>query len=166
MGNVLLIFESNLARELIDLIDTRLSKLAVDSTETEIPDELGYFDSMEHLTGLGFVTCQTYITAVYGILKIDKKKALSKGAHHSSGSTIPVIVNAAANYWKHNNEWELDKTDKQRKIIEKTFESIGFPVNLDYPLSGVLTEISEHNYVSFMSVFRKLEVWKNELQNA
>lgn len=155
-----------MARELIELIDNRLSKLAKDSTETEIVYELGYFDSMEHLTGLGFVACQTFMAAIYGISKIDKNKALSVGPKHSCGSTIAAITNAAANYWKHNNEWVLDKSTKQKKIIEAMFEEVGFPVDTEYPLSGVLTELSEPNSASFTSVFKKLEVWSKELQIA
>jgi len=155
-----------MARELIELIDNRLSRLAMDSTETEIPYELGYFDSMEHLTGLGFVACQTFMAAIYGISKIDKKKALSVGPKHSCGSTIAGITNAAANYWKHNNEWVLDKSPKQRKFIEDAFEDVGFPADTEYPLSGVLTKLSEPNPASFMSVFRKLAVWSKELQIA
>jgi len=126
---------------------------------------LGYFDSAEHVTGLGFVTLQTYLTAVYGILKINKKIALNRGPIHQDGNTIAKIVNDAANYWKHNNEWSLDKNSKQRELIENTFESVGFPIDLDYPLCGVLAELCVPNYASFLAVFNKLEQWQTNLEN-
>ena len=166
MANILLTVETNLARELIGLIDEKLSELSRKSTETEIADLLGYFDSMEHLTGLGFVTCQTYMTAVYGITKVDKKTALSFGPFHSYGASIAEVVNAAANYWKHNNEWSLDKTPKRREAIEATFKDIGFPIGTEYPLSGILTELAEPDDASFMPVMNKLRTWENEVQNA
>jgi hypothetical protein len=39
---------------------------------TEEADALGYFDRAEHITGLGFVACQAYMTATYGRRKIQK----------------------------------------------------------------------------------------------
>jgi hypothetical protein len=42
---------------------------------------------------------------------------LQLGPKHSDGNTIVKIINDAANYWKHNNEWSLDKTPKRRELI-------------------------------------------------
>ncbi|MCH7558043.1 MAG: hypothetical protein IIB56_11370, partial [Planctomycetes bacterium] len=44
------------------------------------------------------------------------------------------------------------KKDKRRENIEKAFESVGFSVDLDYPLSGVLTELSLPGEARFQSV--------------
>ena len=103
------------------------------------------------------------MSSVCGNLGVSKGKALASGPSHSSGNTKAQIVNHAANYWKHNNEWDEGKRDKQREVIEKAFESVGCPVNQDYPLSGVLYEISLPGQARFQSVLGALEVWKDEL---
>src|SRR3546814_5933127 len=83
---------------------------------------------------------------------IDKSAALRKGPQHPGGLSKVQIINHAANYWKHNNEWALTKPDRRRELIEKAFDSVGFPVGTDYPLSGVLTELSEPHFASFAVV--------------
>jgi hypothetical protein len=166
MNNLILDYDLSLLKELIRTIDQQLDQISEKSMQVDDADSFGYFDSAEHFTGLGFVACQTYLTAVYGCLKIEKQHALSMGPLHSSGQTKVQIINHAANYWKHNNEWSLDRNSAQRKIIENTFESIGFPINIEYPLSGVLTEVASPEPAAFEPVIALLEVWTNVLYKA
>ena len=155
--------ELNTLRALIVIIDDHLSNICEKSLEVDDPDSFGLFDSAEHLTGLGFVACQTYMATVYGNLNIEKQLALNMGSKHRGGRTKAQIINHAANYWKHNNEWVLDKSATRRKAIESAFESVGFSVGTDYPLCGVLTELSAPFEASFRSVIDMLELWKTEL---
>ena len=152
--------------KLISVIDKHLSEICEKSVEVSDADSLGLFDSAEHAVGLGLVACQTYMAAVYGSLQIEKSRAISFGPKHSGGLTKIQIINHAANYWKHNNEWSLDRTVARRAAIERAFESIGFPVGTDYPLSGVLTELAEPNYASLSPIISILEAWKAELINS
>jgi len=163
--NILLTFETNLTGELVDIIDGKLADIIDQSTSVDDPDAFGYFDSAEHLTGLGFVACQAYMTAVYGVLGVKKKQAMSFGPLHQCGNSIAQIVNDAANYWKHNNEWALDKSQKRRELIETTFEKVGFPVGTEYPLSGILTELASPDFASFKPIYGKLNEWKGMLQS-
>src|SRR3546814_11527592 len=89
---------------------------------TEGADERGYVDVAEHRTGLAFVACQTYMATVCGAVGIDKSAALRKGPQHPGGLSKVQIINHAANYWKHNNEWALTKPDRRRELIEKAFD--------------------------------------------
>lgn len=152
--------------KLISVIDKHLSEICEKSVEVSDADSFGLFDSAEHAVGLGLVACQTYMAAVYGSLQIEKSRAISFGPKHSGGLTKIQIINHAANYWKHNNEWSLDRTVARRAVIERAFESIGFPVGTDYPLSGVLTELAEPNYASLSPIISILEAWKAELINS
>src|SRR5689334_5073745 len=131
----------NLLQQLVHIIDQNLEQMSQQAVEADDPDSLGYFDRMEHLTGLGFVACQTYISSICGSLRFEKHQALGIGPLHSSRQTKDQIVNSAANYWKHNSEWILEKNDRQRKRIEESFDLVGFPIDTDYPLCGVLTEL-------------------------
>jgi hypothetical protein len=166
MSDILLDVNLNLLTELINIIDQQLDNTIRQSRGVDDPDGFGYFDSAEQITGLGFVVCQTYVATVCGRLLVEKEKALTVGPQHPSGQTKVQIVNHAANYWKHNGEWPLDRSPKRRMIIEAAFESIGFPVNTEYPLSGVLTEVASPESAGFKPVIAALELWKNELSKA
>ena len=112
---------------------------------------------------------QQYITVVRGDLKKEKKDALSKEPKHENGNTFAKIVDASADYWKHNGEWPLD-TDRNRKgkeDIEAIFETISInspiSVNDDYPLGNILFELSRTEKKQFNAVFKKIQEWRNEL---
>ena len=159
-------YDLSLLREIAVLLDQQREEIGQAATQVEDADSFGYCDSAEHITGLGFVACQTYMSSVYSYRRMEKPKALSVGPFHASGQTKAQIINHAANYWKHNNEWSLDNNSKQRKHIEEAFESVGFPVNTDYPLSGILAEITDPENARFEAVIRILDVWRSQLQEA
>ncbi len=52
-------------------------------------------------------------------LNIKKSRALAFGPKHRSGRTIAAIVNSAANFWKHRDEWKLEGNQARR---EQTLE--------------------------------------------
>jgi hypothetical protein len=156
-------YELEPLKNVVGIVDQHLARIIKESMEVDDADSFGYFDNAEHITGLGFVACQTYMSSVCGNLKIDKQKALSIGPFHSSGQTKVQIINHAANYWKHSNEWSFEKNDKRRKYVENSFELVGFPVDTDYPLSGILTEVVFPEYASFQPIVIFLETWRNEL---
>jgi hypothetical protein len=156
-------YDLDLLRTLIRIIDQHLNEICKIAKQASDPDSFGYFDDAEHITGLGFVACQTYLSSVYGRLKIDKRLALSVGPLHSSGQPIVQIINHAANYWKHNSEWSFDKNPKQRKSVEDSFKSAGFPVDTHYPLSGILTALASPDRPAFESILNALESWKDGL---
>ena len=157
-------YDLNLLQNLIHIIDQHLDHINKEALQVEDADSFGYFDNAEHIIGLGFVACQTYLSSICGYLKIDKRKALSVGPLHSSGQTKAQIINHAANYWKHNSEWSFDKNSKQKKFVEEAFELIGFPVNTDYPLSGVLTEVVFPDKAAFDPIIKILESWRDDVQ--
>lgn len=163
--NVLLTLETTLIGELVETIDKNLAEMVDRANVVEDPDSFGYFDGAEHLTGLGFVACQTYITAVYGILCVEQPKALSCGPRHRCGNSIVQIINDAANYWKHNNAWSMEKRSGRRERIENTFKNVGFPVGTEYPLSGVLSELVSPCPVSFGHILKILGEWRSIVQH-
>ena len=118
---------------------------------------------MEHLVGLATVIGQTYIATVCGVASIDKRSALKKGPFHSGGKTKVEIINHAANYWKHNNEWGIESSDRRRKAIEEAFDTVGFPVGVDYPLFGVLTTLADSEFASIEALAGILRDWKLEV---
>lgn len=151
---------------LVLAIDQQLSEICKKAVSTEGADEFGYYDAAEHATGLGLVACQTIIATVCGRLGIEKSTAFKLGPVHAGGLTKVQIINHAANYWKHNSEWSHERTDKRREAIARAFDSVGFPVGIDYPLSGVLTELAAPEYASLSAVLSVLEEWKSTVINS
>jgi len=156
-------YDLELLKDIVGIIDRYLETINQRSTEVDDPDSFGYFDQVEHVLGLGFVACQTYIVAACGHLGMKKQDALSFGPQHSSGQTVVQIVNHAANYWKHSDEWLLDKNHKKKKYVEIAFEAMGFSVEADYLLSSVLTEITSPRKANFESLIELLISWKEGL---
>ena len=73
-------------------------------------DSSGLCDKGEFLTGLSFTICQKYISATIswfnlGENKFNKDNALKLGPLYNGQTTHAQIINAAANYWKHSDEW-------------------------------------------------------------
>lgn len=156
-------YDLELLKDIVAPIDHYLEAIIQKSREVDDPDSLGYFDRAEHIIGLGFVACQTYIITLCGYLRVRKQDAFSFGPKHQSGQTVVQIANHAANYWKHNGERIMEKNEKQRKYVEKAFAALGFPVGTDYPLSGILAEITHPQPVKFVSLIGLLTDWKDEL---
>lgn len=159
-------YDLDLLADVIHVIDEQLEKIVHRSSSVVDPDAMGYFDRAEHIIGLGFVACQAYMSSTYGFLRVPKQVALTRGPRHSCGRTLANLVNHAANYWKHNSEWPLEKSHRQKAKIIAAFEAIGFPVGTDYPLRGVLTELAAPHEASFAPIVATLETWRNEVEAA
>ena len=106
-------YQKGLTSQLINIIDERIDEL-YDLIENSHIDDESIFESIEHIVGLGFVVLQQYIAVVYGNLQKEKEDVLPKGPKHKSGNTFAKIVNASADYWKHNSEWPLDTTRNRK----------------------------------------------------
>ena len=161
-------YQKGLTSQLINIIDESIDELWPLIKNSHIDDER-IFEIIEHIVGLGFVVLQQYMTVVYGDFKKDKKDALSKEPKHESGNTFAKIVDASADYWKHNGQWPLDtpRNRKGKEDIEAIFEtiSINSPVSVNdyYPLVNILFELSHTENRRFNAVFKKILEWRNEL---
>jgi hypothetical protein len=97
----------------------------------------GLFDWGNALCGLGFVACQQYLNATYKHVSPSKKKksAIRSGPKFSASLFCAEVVDAAANYWKHQGEW--DGTGSQEKQTRAVLDSV-FPSNKEWVMANVL----------------------------
>ena len=130
------------------------------------PDSFGFFDRLEHLTGLGFVACQIYIASTYSHIGLSKESALTLGPQHHCGISIVAVVNHAANLWKHQDEWALQRNERARDRIIKAFEDLGYPALGEYPLSGCLAELCTPEEARFRRLLPHLVQWREKLRKA
>ncbi len=168
-GNVI-VYDPDLEMlaEVLEVIDRQLATVFDGWDDAEEAVQLGYLDRSEHITGFGFVACQTYLTATYGFLDVAEYKWLDVGPVHRTGLRIVKIVNDAANFWKHHAAWHLDKSPKspeRQKRIRDTFGALGVPDDSDYPLSSILTGLTVPDAAAFKSLVAKLAAWRDELRS-
>jgi hypothetical protein len=136
------------------------------AVDPELADQFGDFDRAEHVTGLAFAACQTYLTATCGHVGVSKDRALAVGPLHPSGRRVVSIINHVANYWKHKDEWGLDRDKARQNRIAAAFDAIGFPVGAEYPLSGILTELCSPAEAAFSSLVPLLVAWRDDARDA
>jgi hypothetical protein len=156
-------YDMRLLSRLLTGVDQQLDEFETEFQSMEEADMFGAYDWAEHVAGVGFVACQTYITATYPMTRVSKDVALGSGpVHSSSGRTVARILNAAANFWKHNPEWPLQNNDARHNAIRAAFEDLGFPADGEYPLSGILTELTG-GHARFTYILPFLEQWRDSL---
>lgn len=125
-------------------------------------------DSAEYWVGAGFVACQKYIAATAAVLDVEKRDALDLGPVHSGGATIASLVNAAANAWKHGDDWMEaairasssgvpEPRNKQKDRALDLLDTVLDDRSWNHPLSGTLAALGGD--VSFASLLPLLVEW-------
>ena len=155
--------ELGILTDLYEFMDQKLSELCDLSAECRDPDASGYYDLMEYLTGFGLVALQTYLTETAASAGLRKHETFHLGPKTSSGVSKIAILNAAANFWKHKEEWVLDGGEKRKAAVESLFEEVGYSCDIDYPISGVLTELLSPLEVGFSSLLVPVKTWRDDL---
>jgi hypothetical protein len=158
-------YDLDLLEHIMRILDAQLDRDCDTANASSDPDGFGLFDRMEHLTGLGFVACQTYLVSAYGSIGIPKDIALQCGPLHCPSLSVAGLVNHAANLWKHQDEWALQQNTRARDRIIKAFDDLGLPALGEYPLSGCLAEICYQTEARFRSVLPFLIQWRDALRS-
>lgn len=122
----------------------------------DLADQCGMPDMVEYLVGLGFAACQGYITGVCAELGVSKKAALAVGPKHEDGATVASLVNHAANWWKHSDEWEypLEGGPLRTHDAVKSVEVSG-----QFPLYDVLAALANSQRPLFRDLMVQLAAW-------
>jgi len=130
-------------RDIATVLDARLDAIVahIDKCPDADADGDGLSDIAEGLFGVGFVACQQYMVATASWLSVEKSKALACGPVHTCGDTVASIVNHAANYWKHGDEWSLGKSEKQQAKTQDGLEAILADIEGGYPLTVILARL-------------------------
>lgn len=158
-------YDLDLLKHITGLLDAQLDRDCDAASVSPDPDGMGLFDRMEHITGLGFVACQTYLASVYGSIGITKDLALQCGPLHRPSLSVASLVNYAANCWKHQDEWALQQDTRARDRIIKAFEDLGLSTLGEYPLSGCLADLCNGKEARFRNVLPFLSQWRDALRN-
>lgn len=143
------------------MLDTIVEDLDEATSRTTDPESSGVCDLSEEVLGLGFVACQRFLVAATRCHGREKQTALKMGPHVKGNLTIAQIVNGAANYWKHHDEWWNEAPSPSKKCPLKLFEdSIDFH-NLLSSISAWL--LGSHYRLSHLLPL--LDDWQNEISS-
>ena len=146
--------------EFLEFIDSKLLQIESEASESFDPDAMGLFDRGEYFIGIGFVAVQQHLNESLIEKYLKKNDAFSLGPVHSSNASSISIINAAANWWKHESEWQrLEQTPNN------TYKTImGISEQQDYALSNVLASFSDSDELSFTkSIIPCVEQWTKEI---
>ena len=156
-------YDLDLLSQLLKVLDEQLERFEDECQSSEDADAFGLYDWAEHIAGIGFAACQTYLAATYPVTRVAKVDALRLGPlHSSSGRSVAAILNAAANFWKHHPEWPLEKSKTRQDTVRAAFEDLGYAVDGEYPLSGILTELTG-GQARFKPILPLLTQWRDQL---
>lgn len=162
-GDEIAFYDISVITELLRGIDAQLSKLAKEIDNCPDPDSFGLCDLAEGICGMGFVACQWYLSTIYGWLKADKSDALKLGPRHLSGLTCVQLLNDAANYWKHREEWSLKQNREKAARTISNISKLGIDCENDYVLSCVLVSISPSKKMQFAPLIPSLKSWTKQV---
>ena len=152
---------------LCELLDERLTWIQTQCDGAVDPDAMGLIDDFEYYSGLGFVACQRYLTATCQWCRVEKRVALAIGPHHDSGQAIVTLLNAAANYWKHVDDW--NPAAVARRDVEQLHPRQQRTIHViqtvtpwsDYTCANLLGELTAQS--RFVEVMPVLEVWRERV---
>lgn len=89
----------------LKLLDIEISQINASIASSHDPESDGLCDAGEYFIGHGFIAIQRYITATRTGLGISLTDALKVPPIMEGGLSFAAALNAAANYWKHMEEW-------------------------------------------------------------
>jgi hypothetical protein len=163
VDNVIADPELGLLADLYEFLDSKLEKLCDESVLCNDAESSGYYDQIEYLTGFGLIALQTYLTETSAFFGLRKHETFDLGPKTSSGVSKIKILNAAANFWKHREEWIFKGEEKQAEAVSILFGEVGYSIDTDYPISGVLTELLDPLEVRFSSLLIPVRAWRDDL---
>uniref|UniRef100_UPI002FCA2867 hypothetical protein n=1 Tax=Vibrio metschnikovii TaxID=28172 RepID=UPI002FCA2867 len=146
--------------DLLALLDSKLEQLMEQVESSLDADSLGIFDRAEYFIGVGFVAIQQYISDTMYKSEFSRRDAFTHRAVTSLGSTHISVINSAANWWKHESEWDWYS---ESGISNKTYLSLSNVVDPEnYPLSNVLAFLIGERKFCLSSVIPLLEQWRDQ----
>lgn len=150
-------------QELCEMLDEKLAEIESRIEESADPDLDGLCDQGEYLIGLGFVAIQQYLVETIMLTGLSKSEAYELGPKHPSGATCVGLINACANWWKHEPEW-FDAgavPNNGLKSFDLVTEVTDSP---SYQLSNVLASFCEDGEkVGFSCVVAQLKEWRSNV---
>ncbi len=162
-GGCVIDFDLVVLVELVSVIDKQIARIEVEISQSPEPDGFGCYDRLEAMIGLGFVACQQYINATYAQLGTKdeaKWRVVASPPTHSCGKEFAQIVDAAANLWKHRDEWPIQTNKVHEKRTREVIDTLT-PSTEAYVLCNLLYELAPLVQPRFAQILEALTRWRD-----
>jgi hypothetical protein len=159
------VLDFQLLEQLLAVIDQEIDKLEGAYSGHPDPDGAGLFDRTNDVCGLGFVACQQYLNVTYpklGFSKTDRSTAIQGGPQYSEHVSYAQAIDAAANFWKHQGEWDGAGTRERntRAVLDRIY-----PTSDSYVMANVLHRLlGEPETPRFAGFAARLREWRDALK--
>ena len=156
-------------KDFLALLDSKIDEIEKRIKLSSCPDSDGLFDEGEYYTGLGFSAIQQYLACAYPQKNINKNTALNFGRKINEKTSVINIINATANYWKHQEEWGIKNiVEKDLLALEpnarRTIQLIQEVTPWDdYTCSNVVASLTQSNSFKLTPLIPIIEEWLNEM---
>jgi hypothetical protein len=121
------------------------------------PCALARWGSPGQSTRVYLDACQSYLASTSSDLKVKKVVALKRGPKHPYGLTIVGIINHAANFGKHDDDWSLPSSPCE--ALDKLFVD-----DSEYSLTTLLRALVFAPSNRLQAVLPHLRRWRDALQ--
>ena len=169
IGNKFADGDLEFTRDFLEHLDVKLIQITNKISLSSDPDSEGLLDHGEYYIGVGFSVTQNYITSTYPQLDVKKWDALKFGSKVSNSLTVMELLNAGANYWKHQEEWGFENIisknlEELSKPAQRTIETIEIITPwADYTCSNILAALLGEKKLELTALIPFLEEWRNHL---
>lgn len=156
-------FDLHVLVELLGVIDKQIERIEVEVSRSHDADGFGCYDRMEGIVGLGFVACQQYINATYAQLAKPSEKrweVVGSPPTHRCGKSFAQIADAAANLWKHRDEWPSQAKNARERRTRDVVDALT-PSTDVYVLCNLLYKVSLPEPPRFLPILDALERWRD-----
>lgn len=156
-------------REVIDTVARALKSLPEDKPEWF--DGLSILEHAEELVGVAFVAAQVYLGGTVSDLSKVTRQKLRKQDLLGHGAALDVfpsvrkveIIDAAANYWKHHDEWEDWKPNRWNQHTTETLAKVKVDGETEFPCHTIATLLGGSDYTDLDWLTELASAWRREL---
>jgi hypothetical protein len=152
----------------LNLLDSEVSRINAAITSSSDPDSDGLFDAGEYFIGHGFIAIQRYLTSARTGLRVSLPDAFNVPPMLHGGLSLVAAINAAANYWKHVEEWfeilnKSDDSDLNRNAL-KTLQQIESVTPWeDYTCANLLAALLDGQELELSRLLPPIAEWRHNL---
>ena len=154
----------------LKLLDIEICRINAAIVSSRDPESDGLCDAGEYFIGHGFIAIQRYLTATRTGLGISLIDALKVPPILRGGLSLAAALNAAANYWKHMEEWiealnGLDGGTLKGNALRTLQQIEAVTPWEDYTCANLLAVLLDGRALELSNLLPSIAEWRDNLIN-
>jgi hypothetical protein len=166
-------YRSEWVKEILISLDHGFINIQKKYDENEWFDAYWAQEQVESIYGIAYVTAQTYITGTISDMskisaleatKERKAEWMATAESVVNGISAINLMNAMANYFKHNEEWDEGKLVRNNKNTIEILDRCNINSETDFPCWTAAQTLCNKEMISDVVFLHKMLVaWRKEL---